>query len=124
MSTSPSYAASPWLPLSPTARGWEAKVGAPTGAAIRAVRHHGGGIGLHDDPMAREAGAKGQEIEPPAESPVRNSLDVPPEEVTPGPREGAPRIADVHAWGVEDRWGPKAGRWGRGAKVFKDGSRK
>lgn len=34
-----------------------------------------------------------------------------------GPREGAPRIRDVHAWGVEE-WGPRAGRWGQGTRVY------
>lgn len=37
-------------------------------------------------------------------------------------RPSAPRLKEDHIWGVRDDWGPKAGAWGKGAKVYrKDG---
>ena len=35
-----------------------------------------------------------------------------------GPRENAPIIKEQHMWGVEDTWGEKAGRWGKGARAY------
>ena len=34
-------------------------------------------------------------------------------------KDGKPIISSVHAWGERDDWGPKAGRWGQGAKAHK-----
>ncbi|KAF3904286.1 hypothetical protein AA313_de0209148 [Arthrobotrys entomopaga] len=36
-------------------------------------------------------------------------------------RPEAPRFMPVHIWGVVDNWGKRAGRWGRGVNVYKDG---
>jgi len=102
MSSSATYAASPWLPVS--TRGWEADDGALTPPAIRAVRHSElGSTGV--DSMAREMGQERGDL-------GENVSDM------PGSRDGAPKIKEVHHWGVEDRWGRKAGRWGMGARVY------
>lgn len=136
MTTSPAYAAEPWTPLGAGARGWEAHDGSePTSAAQRSSPHVDMRFGLSqgDDAFARESGAAGAELAAPPEPVARPDVAKAEESaeknardsndgVTPGPREGAPRIADVHAWGVEERWGKKAGRWGRGASAFEDGN--
>lgn len=36
-----------------------------------------------------------------------------------GPRLDPPRIREEHVWGVADEWGEKAGKWGKGPKIFK-----
>lgn len=41
-----------------------------------------------------------------------------------GGKDGKPVISSVHAWGERDDWGPKAGKWGQGAKAFEEGERK
>jgi hypothetical protein len=132
MSTSPAYAASAWLPLAPNARGWEAHDGVPTSAAIRAVRHRdtgmrsatatplpsgvggavvgiGGDMDVGGDSMARELGQMDPDLD---------EVEIRTTSASSADREGAPKIGEVHAWGVEDRWGPRAGRWGQGARVY------
>ncbi|KAL1411127.1 hypothetical protein Q8F55_002077 [Vanrija albida] len=119
MSTSASYAAEPWIPLAPADRGWEG--GAADADTPRAIVHRDTGNGFRgDDVFAAEAGAAHAHRRRPdrhqASNPVMPEPPI-PEPPTPGPRDGAPKIAEVHAWGVEEGWGPRAGRWGRGAKA-------
>lgn len=114
MSTSPAYAAEPWMPLGPAARGWEHThvEGETTAPATKSALHRGGREGLSpkSDDMAREAGARG---------PRGEAAHVEEPELQAGPKEGAPRLSEVHAWGVEEGWGKKAGRWGKGASVYR-----
>jgi len=35
-----------------------------------------------------------------------------------GGRPHPKKIKDEHFWGVREDWGPRAGRWGKGAAVF------
>lgn len=62
------------------------------------------------DEMAAESGVKAPDGE-----------DVDPRF---GSRSGAPRFKEVHAWGVEEGWGPKAGKWGKGASAFEKEDKK
>jgi peroxisome-assembly ATPase len=34
------------------------------------------------------------------------------------PRPDSPKLREHHVWGVREDWGPKAGPWGKGAKVY------
>lgn len=127
MVTSPAYAQEEWLPLASASRGWEAAVnkGQVTAPAKRAIIHRGGGLVADTDSMAREAGAFKHEVRE-ATAPGRSQPAIEPATASvsvsgAGSRTGAPKIKEVHAWGVEDAWGPKAGKWGQGAKAFKEG---
>lgn len=127
MSRSEAYQKEAWLPLDE--RAWEA-FGAETAAAVREPRR-----GIFADPMQRSYGGKG--MGPIARSRMHNDVidsmaaesgakapGQQEEPIPPSPREGAPRIKEVHAWGVEDRWGPKAGDWGKGASVYDSDKKK
>ncbi|TXT13692.1 hypothetical protein VHUM_01059 [Vanrija humicola] len=126
MSSSASYAAEAWIPLAPAERGWEGGEAPHARETPRGIVHRDAGSGFRgEDAMAAEAGAahvhrlrrdRHQVVEEP-ELP-------PPDAPTSGPRDGAPRIAEVHAWGVEEGWGARAGRWGRGAKAHEEGGEK
>lgn len=128
MTRSEAYQAEPWMPLDE--RAWEA-FGAETAAAVREPRR-----AVYVDPMMRTHGGRG--ISPivrsrmhadvldsmAAESGARAPGGLQEDPVPVSPREGAPRIKPIHAWGVEDRWGPRAGKWGKGTKAYVGGEKK
>jgi hypothetical protein len=63
------------------------------------------GLGPKGDDMATEAGSQ-----------FGNKYEEPEFEIK---RREPPKLAEYHAWGVEEGWGKKAGRWGKGASVFR-----
>ncbi|BEJ16556.1 hypothetical protein CspHIS471_0511610 [Cutaneotrichosporon sp. HIS471] len=109
MSTSPAYAAEAWNPLGEAARGWEHTHldGEATAPATRASAspHRGKeGPGLKGDDLATESGSQfGLEFEEP-------EFEI---------KRRPPKMAEHHAWGVEEGWGTKAGQWGKGASVYR-----
>ncbi|GMK55042.1 hypothetical protein CspeluHIS016_0200980 [Cutaneotrichosporon spelunceum] len=109
MSTSPAYAAEAWNPLGAAARGWEhthldAEATAPATRASASPHRGKEGPGLKGDDLATESGSRfGLEFEEPEF----------------GIRRRPPKMAEHHAWGMEERWGAKAGRWGKGSSVYR-----
>lgn len=111
MTTSPTYAREAWIPLDAKLRSWEkASNSSPSppspaspalDSATTTTANGSAAPGIPTDYYAEEAGYS---------RPSRLA----DQEI---PRE-PPVIKEQHVWGMTDDWGPKAGRWGRGAKAF------
>ena len=97
MTTSPSYFKEKWIPLDPSARSWE-QVGidqtTSLASPLTVLKEDA------DDDFAVEAGYS---------RPGRLQSEA---------QEDRPMISEKHFWGMVEGWGPKAGAWGKGAKVF------
>nr|XP_019043548.1 AFG1-family ATPase [Kwoniella bestiolae CBS 10118]OCF22478.1 AFG1-family ATPase [Kwoniella bestiolae CBS 10118] len=110
MTTSPTYTAEEWLPLDREARTWE-NSNNPTNARSTARRPASGLMPFKNgsDDIAVEAGySRPKKLDREA---VKD-------------RKPAPVIKEQHMWGVVDEWGAKAGKWGQGAKAYKNGQSK
>lgn len=93
-----------WNPLAPKIRKWESDlpvcISTPTSVTGQVRQRQ---EGLHEDDFASEAAF---------ESDARAHRIA-------KARPSAPRLKEDHIWGVREDWGPKAGTWGRGAKVHR-----
>lgn len=122
MSTSPAYALEPWIPLEPASRGWEVTDGAVTAAASSRILHRAeSGLDRGSDTYATESGSRALgdafTTDDTSGEPGKDGAR------TGGPRENAPHIREQQVWGVEENWGPKTGRWGKGARAYEDDER-
>ena len=119
MTTSPTYANEPWLPLAPEGRIWESKLPSPPPARSKTGGYTGALAGMPVDDegdFATEAAYSrpGLLTKPSTEEEMLRAV----KEQT-GPRGNPPIIGEKHVWGVVDGWGEKAGNWGKGAKIHK-----
>lgn len=92
-----------WNPLAPKIRKWESDIpvtiSTPTSVTGQARQRQ---EGLQEGDFASEAAFES---------------DARAYRVAKQP--SAPRLKEDHIWGVREDWGPKAGTWGRGAKVHR-----
>ena len=120
MTTSTTYASQAWLPLAPEGRIWESKIGTAPLARSKSGGYTGALAGMPVDEdegdFATEAAYSrpGLLAKPATEEEMIRVV----REQT-GPRGNPPIIGEKHVWGVVDGWGEKAGKWGKGSKVFK-----
>lgn len=126
MTTSPTYAAEEWTPLDASGRTWE--TGLPAGSTSSTSRTVTRPVqdrlekGLTNDDLAIEAGySRPHRLTSPAtvDHSDERVIDHPTLDTT---RHKPPQIREQHVWGVADEWGKKAGKWGEGAKAFRNGT--
>ena len=104
MTTSRRYFEEKWIPLDMTARTWE--------------QHHVPQTDIHNSPTTPRRKQ--------AHAPAEQDEDFAVEAGYSRPHLLQPRVIDMdekpiisekHVWGMVDGWGPKAGKWGKGAKA-------
>lgn len=96
-----------WNPLAPKIRKWESDLPATISTTSVTSQARQRQEGLQEGDFASEAAF---------ESDAR-AYRVAKEQPS------APRLKEDHIWGVREDWGPKAGTWGRGAKVHRNDER-
>ncbi|KAE8542517.1 hypothetical protein D1P53_001296 [Cryptococcus gattii VGV] len=119
MTSSPSYAAEEWAPLEPTLRSWEDLPHLP-GDAAKTYKQLAESSSYEVDDEANidrdsyfvteECDSNRHQISNEGERKKLFKKD--------GDRRPPTPINEQHIWGVVDEWGEKAGRWGRGVRVF------
>lgn len=113
MTTSPTYARETWIPLDAQMRSWEQPSATtvpplPTGKVRAGTTTRGA--------AAAVSSSRGQTEDFADEARYSRPLRM-AQATEANPRE-PPVIQEQHVWGVVEEWGPKAGRWGKGAKAY------
>jgi protein AFG1 len=110
MTTSPTYPNETWLPLGAEGRTWESIIPSSS-SSTKAFPNE---ATLSSGDFAVEAGYS---------RPQRLTPGITHQNQGAGPRHDPPIIKEEHVWGVADEWGDKAGKWGKGPRVYKNGKK-